>query len=154
MTTLELINQFFSQKRIALIGASRNPGDFSRGLMKELLTRGIDVVPVNTRADEIDGKPCAKSIQEVTPEVSAALILTPKDGMMQAVSECASAGVGTVWLFGIKGPKEIPAEVIELCARRAMTVIPGYCPYMFLENAGWFHRLHGSFNRLVGAFPA
>ena len=47
MTTLELINQFFSQKRIALIGASRNPRDFSRGLMKEFIGRGIDVVPVN-----------------------------------------------------------------------------------------------------------
>lgn len=153
MTTLELIQQFLSEKRIALVGASRDPKEISRGLMRELRGRGMEIVPVNLHASEIDGVPCARTILEVEPKVSSAMVLTPKHSMRQAVLECSSAGISTVWLFGVKGPNEIPADVLELCQSRHMSVIAGYCPYMFLEHAGWFHRLHGSFNKVFRLYP-
>lgn len=153
MTTLELIRKFLGEKRIALLGASRHPKDFSRSLMTELRRRGIDVVPVNPHAPEIDGVSCTRTILEVTPKVSSAIILTPKYAVKQSVLECISAGVTTIWLFGLKGPGEFPVDLLELCANRSVNVVAGYCPYMFLDHAGWFHKLHGSINRMVGAYP-
>ena len=151
--TLDMIRQFLSQEQIALIGVSRNPKDFSRSLMRDLRAHGIHIVPVNLHADEIDGTPCARTILEIQPPVPMALIMTPKAGLKQAVLECSAAGVSTVWLFGINGVHEIPSDILELCASRHINVIPGYCPSMFLKSAGWFHRLHGSFNKTFGLYP-
>lgn len=46
-TTRTEINDFLSHRRIALVGVSRNPQDFSRAVFRELATRGYEVVPVN-----------------------------------------------------------------------------------------------------------
>ena len=51
MTTLAVrANEFLAQRRIALVGVSRNPRDLSRTLFRELRRRGYDVVPVNPDA--------------------------------------------------------------------------------------------------------
>ena len=48
MTTLAVrANEFLAQRRIALVGVSRDPRDLSRTLFRELRRRGYDVVPVN-----------------------------------------------------------------------------------------------------------
>jgi predicted CoA-binding protein len=49
---LEIIEDFLAQKRIALVGLSRQPKDFSVMLFEELCRRGYDVVPVNPGAAE------------------------------------------------------------------------------------------------------
>ena len=41
------IDDFLSRKRLALVGVSRNPQDFTRSMFREFRRRGYDVVPVN-----------------------------------------------------------------------------------------------------------
>ena len=41
---LETIEDFLAQKRIAMIGVSHNPKDFSADLFQELRLRGYDMV--------------------------------------------------------------------------------------------------------------
>jgi predicted CoA-binding protein len=41
------IDAFLASKRIAFIGLSHNPKDFSRHLFREFVEHGYDVVPVN-----------------------------------------------------------------------------------------------------------
>ena len=55
MTTLARVNGFLGHERIAFIGVSRNPEDFSRQLFRDMEARGYDMVPVNFGADEIEG---------------------------------------------------------------------------------------------------
>ena len=45
--SLEIINDFLAQKRIAMVGISREPRNFSVSLFQELCRRGYDMVPVN-----------------------------------------------------------------------------------------------------------
>jgi len=48
MTTLAVrASDFLAQRRIALVGVSRDPRDLSRALFRELRGRGYDVVPVH-----------------------------------------------------------------------------------------------------------
>ena len=47
--SLETIEDFLSQKRIAMIGVSRNPKDFSAALFEGLRKRGYEMVPVNPK---------------------------------------------------------------------------------------------------------
>ena len=63
-----LIADFLAQRRFAMVGVSRNPGDFSRMLFREFLKRGYEVVPVHPDCQAMDGHPCAPSIAAVVLE--------------------------------------------------------------------------------------
>ena len=154
MTTQNLIREFFDQKRFAVVGVSRKHNDFSRTLLKEFLSRGYDAIPVNPHTSEIEGRQCFPSVAEIRPAVTAALLLSPKYAAGAIVRECAEAGITLLWVFGIAGPKDLPSGVTADCERRGIRLVPGYCPFMFMEHAAWFHRWHGKFMKLVGEYPA
>ena len=65
MTTLTQIQDFLGRKRLALVGVSRDPKDFTRALFGELSRREYDVVPVNPEVIEVDvprdGRRCGES---------------------------------------------------------------------------------------------
>jgi len=54
--SMETIEDFLAQKRIAMAGISRDPASFSVKLFEELCRRGYDVVPVNPNAAEVQGR--------------------------------------------------------------------------------------------------
>jgi len=153
MTTRSLISEFFDQKRFAFVGVSRKSGDFSRTLLKEFLRRKYDAVPVNPHTTEIEGRQCFPSVGEIKPAVTAALLLSPKYATGAIIRECAEAGVTLLWIYGISGPKDLPAGTQEDCERYGIKLVPGYCPFMFMEEATWFHRWHGKFMKFTGQYP-
>lgn len=61
---LETIHDFLAQKRIAVVGVSRNEGSFSVALFEELRRRGYEVVPVNPRTPELLGRRCSAHVQD------------------------------------------------------------------------------------------
>lgn len=61
------IRDFLAQKRIAMVGVSRDPKETSRILFKEFVSRGYDMVAVNPNATEINGRPSIARLEEVTP---------------------------------------------------------------------------------------
>ena len=58
MTVMERIQDFLGQKRVAIVGVSRQPKGFSRVLLREFRQKGYDAVPVNPEAREMEGLPC------------------------------------------------------------------------------------------------
>src|SRR5512140_3348640 len=73
---LEKARAFLALPRIALVGLSRDDKDFSRMVFRELVKRGIDVVPVNPGAAELEGRPCFPRLADVRPPVQGALVMT------------------------------------------------------------------------------
>jgi hypothetical protein len=61
VTTIREVEDFLALHRIAMVGVSRNPEDFSRKLFREMCERGYDMVPVNLVAEEIDGRECLEN---------------------------------------------------------------------------------------------
>ena len=51
-------------KRIAMIGASPDPGRPSHGVMRQLLDAGYDVVPINPTVDQVLGKPAYATLED------------------------------------------------------------------------------------------
>jgi len=43
---------------------------------------------------------------------------------------------------------------VELCRKHGIQVVPGACPYMYLHDAAFFHRVHGFFAKLFGQRPS
>ncbi len=151
--SLSHVDRFLALKRLALVGVSRNPRDFSRGLFRELTHRRYDVVPVNPGMETTEGFRCYRSVRAISPPVEGALVMVPKSAIEDVLRDCAEAGVLRVWLYGLKGPREFDASIIDLVQQLNIEVIAGYCPYMFFPKTQFFHRLHGGFMKVMGTYP-
>lgn len=149
MTTTQAdIDNFLACQRIALVGVSRNPKDFSRELFRELCRRGYAVVPVNPVVSEIEGRPCFPSVREVDPPVEGALLMTPPFETERVVRECVLSGVPRVWMHRGAGRGAVSPEAVAFCRANGIRLVEGYCPFMFLPRASFFHRVHGFFLKL------
>jgi uncharacterized protein len=153
-TTHENVDDFLAQKRLAIVGVSGNPKDFSRGLFRELRQRGYDMVPVNPHLTEVEGERCFPRLQEVTPAVDGVLVMTPATKSEQVVRDCAEAGITRVWLHRGTGTGAVSPAAVDFCQQQGIRLVAGFCPYMFLPKAPFFHRLHGAFMKLTGGYPA
>jgi predicted CoA-binding protein len=143
------IDDFLRQKRLAVVGVSRNEKDFTRILFREFIRRGYDAVPVNPASEAIDGRPCFHRVQDIVPAVDGALILTPANRTDAVVLDCAAAGVPRVWMFRAVGRGAVSKAAVSYCKSKGIRVIAGFCPYMFWKDAAFVHRLHGFFVKLV-----
>jgi predicted CoA-binding protein len=138
---------FMQARRIALVGASRQEKDFSRAVMRELLGRGHDVVPVNPGAAEVEGRRAFARVADVDPPADAALLLTPPARTADAVRDALGAGVRRIWLHRGGGPGAATPEAVALCRAAGVEPVTDLCPFMVLGDAPWPHRLHAWFRR-------
>jgi len=152
-SSLEMIQNFLSYKRIAMVGVSREPKHFSVVLFKELCRRGYEIVPVNPKAPSIEGRRCFARLQDIKPPVQAALLMTPAEATDTVVADCFAAGITHVWMHRAGGKGAVSAKAVEFCKAKGMEVIPGECPFMFLPGAGGIHRFHGFIRKITGRYP-
>jgi uncharacterized protein len=153
VTTLAQVNHFLEHKRIAFVGVSRNPKDFSRQLFRDMEARGYDMVPVNLGGDEIEGKHCFSSVRQIEPPVEAALVMTPPRATAEVVRDCHAGGIHEVWLHRGGGQGSVSEEAVRYGSSHGMEVVAGFCPYMFLPETAFFHRAHGFMLKLSGRYP-
>ncbi len=152
-TTRADIDSFLGHRRLAMVGVSRDAKHFSRYLLKELCTRGYDVVPVNPAAQEIDGRPCIPNVKAIEPPVEAALLMTPPSETIKVVDDCADAGIHEIWMHRGGGQGSVSQVAVALCREKGIRVVEGECPFMFLPNTQFPHRVHGFIRKLVGGYP-
>jgi hypothetical protein len=153
MTTLKTIDEFLGSKRLAVVGVSHNPKDFTRSLFRELRTRGYDLVPVHPEAAEIEGIPAVARVTDASPAVEGALLLTKPQVTTEVVRECHQAGIERIWMYRATGAGAVSGEAVEFCRSHGMQVVAGECPFMFLPNTGFPHNFHGFCKKLVGRYP-
>ena len=153
-STREIINDFMSQKRLAIIGVSRNPKDFSRALFREFIKQGYEPIPINDKAEEIEGRKCYSHVRYVEPPVEEVLLMTPFEEATLVLKDAAGCGIRRAWVYRAAGKGSVDPEAVTLCREKDIDLIEGYCPLMFLPKAQFVHRVHGFFMRLVGAYPA
>src|SRR6266496_4146828 len=103
MNSLQIIQDFLGQKRLAVVGVSRQPKDFSLALFRELRKRGYEAVPVNPATEEIDEQPCFARLQAIHPPVDGALLMTSPAVTETVVQGCAEAGIKRVWMYRAGG---------------------------------------------------
>jgi predicted CoA-binding protein len=152
-TTMKQVNDFLALKRIAMVGVSHNPREFSYALWQELRQRRYQAIPVNPKAKELDGQACYARVQEIKPAVEGVLIMTRSSVTPQIVQDCAEAGVKHVWMYGGAAPGAVNKAALALCEAKGMDVVAGYCPYMFLPGTPFFHAPHRWLKRLNGSYP-
>jgi len=154
VTSMDAARAFLASGRIAVVGVSRDRREFSRYVLRELLARGIDAVPVSPMLAEAEGRVAAPSVRAVAPPPDAALLLVPASRAAEAVRDCLAAGVRSIWLHRGGGPGAASEEAIALCRASGVEPILGLCPFMALPGAAFPHRLHGGIRRALGRPPA
>lgn len=150
---LGAIENFLSQKRVAFIGVSRQSRDIGVSLMKEFERQGYEVLPVNPNASEICGKKCFSRVQDIVPAPDAALILTSARVTDTVVRECEQSQIKHIWLYRGGAGGAVTQAGIQYCREHDMEVVPGACPFMFLEPVKGIHWLHRFCSKLVGSYP-
>ena len=115
MTTTRDVEDFFALGRIAMVGVSRDPKDFSRQLFREMCSRGYDMVPVNWVANEIDNRESFQCLQAVKPSVEGVLIMTPAHETIRVVRDCAEAEINRVWIYRAGGTGAVSEEALAFC---------------------------------------
>jgi uncharacterized protein len=153
-TTRADIDSFLAHHRIAMVGVSRNPQDFSRAVFRELATRGYEVVPVNPLAETVEDRACYPRVQSIEPPVEVALIMTAAAETERVVHDCVDAGIRQVWMHKGGGQGSASKLAVAYCREKGIRVVEGYCPLMFLPDTQWFHRMHGVLLRLMRSYPA
>jgi predicted CoA-binding protein len=149
MTSKAAVEDFVSQRTLAVVGASSGGKKFGNMAMKELRNKGYRVFPVHPTADEIDGESCCKDLSSLPEPVGGVLVVVPPAETEKVVRDAAEAGITRVWMQQGAGSD----AAIEFCEEQGMTVVHGECILMFAEPVGGGHRFHRWIWKVLGKLP-
>lgn len=119
------ISRLLHPRSVAIVGASPTPGALGNSVLGNLERLGFrgEIHLVNPRRDEINGRPCVRSIEDLPEGVDAAVLAIPGAAVLDAVRALAARGVGAAIIFsagfaeggeeGIKAQREIARIAAE-----------------------------------------
>ncbi|KUJ98408.1 MAG: Uncharacterized protein XD43_1924 [Thermococcales archaeon 44_46] len=84
-------------RKIALVGATPNPTKYGNIILKDLLGKGFEVLPVNPKYDEIEGVKCYRSVKELPRDVDVIVFVVPPKVGLQVAKEAVEAGFKRLW---------------------------------------------------------
>jgi len=150
----EAASEFLANKRIAVTGVSRSPGDHGSNVVyKRLRERGYQVFAVNPRADRVEGDKCYHDLQSIPGGVGAVVIGTRPETAEATMRECAELGIQHVWMHRGPGAGSVSAAATDFGRQQGISVIPGGCPLMFGPTSDGGHRAMRFVFSLTGAVP-
>ncbi|MDO8551003.1 MAG: CoA-binding protein [Ignavibacteria bacterium] len=149
MTSKKIIENFLSEKNIAVVGVSGSGKKFGYTIYKELKSKGYNVYPVNPNAANIDGEKCYPSLLALQGKVKAAILVVPPSATKEVVKDAYSMGIKKIWMQ--QGSES--EEAISYCKEVGIDVIHNECVLMFAEPAAFFHRAHRWISGVVGKLP-
>jgi predicted CoA-binding protein len=149
MTTKAAVDDFLSQRTLAVVGVSRDGKKFGNTIYKELRLKGYTVFPVNPNSESIMGERCYPSLSALPATVGGAVIVVPPVQTEQVVRDAAAAGIRHVWMQ--RGAESELA--IRFCEKNDINAVHGECILMFAEPAAFYHRIHRWFWKLLGKLP-
>ena len=150
MTTLESIQSFLSQEKVAVAGVSRKKQKFGNAIFKELTKKGFQVYPVNPHIDDFQGQKCYHAVAELPEDVSALVINTKNDTTLQLVDDAKNKGIKNIWLQ----QGSINSRELEKLDDPELNIVSGQCIFMHAPHAKGIHAFHRWINKSFGAFPA
>jgi predicted CoA-binding protein len=148
MTTLKQINDFLESQPIALVGASRNPKKFGYTAFKELKDKGMTIIPINPKADEILGEKSYQNVKLLPPEVQSIIVLTKKDQTASVIRDAKEKGIKQIWIQQMAETREALDELKD----SGINFITGECILMHYKPHS-IHKFHGTLKKFFGRFP-
>jgi hypothetical protein len=143
------VARFLSLGKYAVAGVSRDPKKFGHVMFKDLRKKGMDVVPVNPRAETIDGVNCFRTVSELPSEIKGLIFMTPKEETLAVAREAIAHGIKDLWIQQGAESKSVIAEL----EKENVNLIHNQCIMMFWKPSG-IHSFHRFLKKIFGGVPA
>lgn len=135
------IRDFLAGKRIAIVGLSHNPADFSCAILERLEGAGFEVYGVNPQLETAPAERRYKDLRSIPgAPVDGVFLTTPPSAALAVVQECAELGIDRVWMHQMFGEGSTSEEAVAFCEAHGIHVIDRGCPMMFVEPVDVFHK--------------
>ena len=144
----ENIQEFVDQKKIIIVGASRQGNKFGNSAARELEQRGYEVFFVHPEAKEIEGHPTYPDLGTASHLAQSLWVSVPAEQGAQVLREAAKAGLKRVWLQQGAGSQEL----LTLGNDLDLQLISGKCILMYAEPVGSFHKFHQVIWKWIGKY--
>jgi predicted CoA-binding protein len=151
----QAVGDFLAQRRIAVVGVSREPGGKHGGnvVYQRLKARGYEVFAVNPNADTVEGDPCFHDLASIPGGVDAVVIATKPSVAPSVARECRELGITRVWMHRSFGAGSVSPEAHAFCRENGIASIAGGCPLMYGPTSDGGHRFMRSMLGLFGKLP-
>jgi predicted CoA-binding protein len=154
MRIADAASEFLTNRRVAVTGVSRNPGQHAaNAVYRRFRDRGYEVFAVNPNTNEVEGDPSYPNLAAIPDGVEAVVIGTAPDQAMATIQECVDLGIGHVWFHRGPGTGSFDPEAAQYGRDQGLTVIDGGCPCMFGSTADLGHRIMRPLLQLGGNVP-
>jgi len=86
------------EKKIAVVGVSRNEKKYGFKVFKTLLDNGFRVFAINPNADKILNQKVYPSLSSLPEKPDLVVTVTPPDVTEKVIDSCIGLGIDEVWL--------------------------------------------------------
>lgn len=109
--------------RIALVGATDDPGKFGAAIYRDLKRKGYRVYPVNPRRATVDGDPAYAQLEDLPEVPDLVTLVVPPAAGLAVLGECLGLGLRRVWLQ----PGAEDAALLEFLAQHGFEYVARRC---------------------------
>ncbi len=142
------IQAFITNKKIAVVGASRTGKKFGNVAGKELRERGYEVFYVHPEAEEINGQITYPNLDAVKDLAGAVWVSVSTDCVADVLRDAAEAGLTHVWLQqGGASP-----ELIAMGKQLGLDLVYGKCILMYAKPVRSYHKIHQVVWKFIGQY--
>jgi predicted CoA-binding protein len=126
--TPTLAHDFLAQRRIAVVGVSRDPARHGANIVyRRLRDRGYAVFAVNPNTDTVEGDRAYPNLRSIPGGVDAVVIGTAPERADGIVRERRDLGISRVWMHRGPGAGSVSRTAADYCRANGIDVIPGGC---------------------------
>ena len=119
----ELINEFMSQKRFAVVGATDNPYKYGNHIVQNLKHRHYEVYPVNPKLKELEGLSCYPRLTDIPVKVDVVDFVVPPKATEEILKQCKELRLSRIWLQ----PGSESETAITYCHENNLKVVHSVC---------------------------
>lgn len=150
MTSRKIIDEFLSQRSLAVVGVSRDRKKFGNVIYRTLKEKGYKVFAVNRNADTVEGDSCYHSLGNIPEKVGGVVVCVPPEQAEHVAQEAVSTGIERMWFQ--QGAASYAA--LRHCEKGEVKTVSGQCILMFVEPVTSIHRFHRWVWKVIGKYPA
>jgi len=133
--TSPLLENFFSPKSVAVVGASDTPGRVGYAVIRNMIAGGFPgrIHPVNPARKKVNGIKAYPNLTAVGDAIDLAVIATPIERVRAVIADCAAAGIGNAIVLSAGGKETGPAgeriegEILEAARQAPLRMIGPNC---------------------------
>lgn len=120
---MDVIEQIFAMKTIAVVGCSPKPERPSHYVSEYMQGQGYRIIPVNPGHQQILGEKCYDSLSQIPGKIDVVDVFRRSEEVRPVIEEAIKVGAKAVWLQdGIRDP-----EGEEMARRAGLLVVAGDC---------------------------